>query len=151
VTALGFSLSQVLSGAPFAQRFATIREHNVTLCIVSVMPPTAQHEALHRIFQRDEESAANLAEFTETGLGDTAGRQIWRALMATRTYPFVSQMRLQAQAETLADGILAVFDERGIEVDEAARARIESCHDAEALKVWLRRSAVVASASELFD
>jgi len=102
------------------------------------MPPTAQHEALHRIFQRDEALFARavarvfnvmvsapidvtvlgtdltetepmerrpdsvlqaefIAEFTETGLGDTSGRQIWRALMATRTYPFVSQLRLQGR------------------------------------------------------
>jgi hypothetical protein len=106
--------------------------------------------------------AANLAEFTETGLGDTAGRQIWRALMATRTYPFVSQMRLQAReegleqgrqegrAETLVEAIRAIFEQRGIEVDAASRARIESCDDAEVLNVWLRRSVVVAAASELF-
>ena len=25
-----------------------------TLCMILAMPPTAQHEALHRIFQRDE-------------------------------------------------------------------------------------------------
>ncbi len=103
----------------------------------------------------DEESAANLAEFTETGLGETAGRQIWRALMATRTYPFVSQMRQQGReegrAEARAEAILAVFEERNIEIDEAARARIESCDDAEVLKLWLRRSVVVASAGELFD
>jgi hypothetical protein len=102
----------------------------------------------------DDESAANLAEFTETGLGDTAGRQIWWALVATRTYPFVSQMRLQAReegrVETLAEAILTVFDERRIQVDQASRARIESCDDVEMLNAWLRRSVVVATASELF-
>src|SRR5262249_17967453 len=103
----------------------------------------------------DRETAKNLAEFTEAGLGDTAGRQIWRALMATRTYPFVSEMREQGReegrVETLAEAILAVFGQRGIEVDEATRAQIESCDDAEVLKLWLLRSVVVASASELFD
>jgi hypothetical protein len=70
--------------------------------------------------------------------------------MATRTYPFVSQMRRQVQAGTLAEAVLAVFDERGIEVDQASRARIESCHDVEMLNAWLRRSLTVAGASELF-
>ena len=106
----------------------------------------------------DEESAANLAEFTETGLGDTAGRQIWRALMATRTFPFVSEMRLQAReegreegrAEGLAAAIVKVLERRGIEVDDASRARIASCGDGDTLGVWLDRSVVVASASELF-
>jgi predicted transposase YdaD len=110
----------------------------------------------------DEESAANLAEFTETGLGDTAGRQIWRALMATRTFPFVSEMRLQARdegreegreagrAEGLAAAIVKVLERRGIEVDDASRARIVSCGDGDTLDVWLDRSVVVASAGELF-
>jgi hypothetical protein len=102
----------------------------------------------------DEGSAANLAEFTETGLGDTVGRQIWRALMATRTYPFVSQMRLQAREEGRAEGLAAaivkVLERRGIEVDDASRARIMSCGDVDALDMWLDRSFVVATASELF-
>ena len=102
----------------------------------------------------DEGSAANLAEFTETGLGDTAGRQIWRALMATRTYPFVSQMRLQAREEGRAEGraaaVVKVLERRGIEVDDASRARIMSCGDVDALDIWLDRSFVVAAASELF-
>jgi hypothetical protein len=102
----------------------------------------------------DPDAAKDLAEFTEVGLGETAGLQIWRTLMATRTHPFVSQMRQQGREEgrieTLAEGILSVLDGRGIEVDQAARARIESCDDAEVLKAWLHRTGVVASASELF-
>jgi hypothetical protein len=107
----------------------------------------------------DEESAANLAEFTETGLGDSDAGQIWRTLMATRTYPFVSQTRLQGREEGRAEGqaegfvkaVFKVFDRRGIEVDDASRARIESCGDAETLEAWLDRAFVVATASELFD
>jgi hypothetical protein len=94
----------------------------------------------------------------DTGLGGTAGRQIWRALMATRTYPFVSQMRLQAReegreegrAEGLAAAIVKVLERRGIEVDDASRARIMSCGDVDALDVWLDLSVVIASAGELF-
>lgn len=105
----------------------------------------------------DKESAANLAEFTETGLGDTA-RQIWRALMATRTYPFVSQMRQQGReegreegrAEGLARAIVKVLHRRGIEIDDPARAQIESCGDVDSLDMWLDRSFVVARASDLF-
>ena len=78
--------------------------------------------------------------------------------MATRTYPFVSQMRLQAReegreegrAEGLGAAILKVLDRRGVEVDDASRARIMSCGDGDVLDVWLDRSFVVASASELF-
>jgi hypothetical protein len=107
----------------------------------------------------DPDSARDLAEFTEAGLGDTVGRQIWRTLMATRTFPFVSEMREQgreegreeARVKTLAGAVLKVLNRRGIEVDEDSRARIESCGDADVLDTWLDRSVVVASASELFD
>jgi hypothetical protein len=103
----------------------------------------------------DEESAADLAEFTETGLGDTAGLEIWRELMATRTYPFVSQMRLQGreegEAKGMAKAILKVLGRRGIEVDDDSRNRIEACGDAAVLDAWLDRAVTAATVSELFD
>ena len=102
----------------------------------------------------DSESAANLAEFTETGLGGTASQEIWRALMATRTYPFVSQMRLQGReegrAEVLTTAIFKVLEWREIAVDEGSRARIESCSDADTLRAWLDRSFTSTIASDLF-
>jgi hypothetical protein len=82
--------------------------------------------------------------------------------MATRTFPFVSEMRLQAReegreegreagrAEGLAAAIVRVLERRGIEVDDASRARIASCGDGDTLDVWLDRSVVVATASDLF-
>ncbi len=107
--------------------------------------------------------AFNLAEFTETGLGHTAGAEIWKGMMATRTYPFISQMRLQGReegraegrvegrVETLAAAIFKVLGRRGIEVDESSRARIDSCRDADLLDTWLDRAVVVAKASDLFS
>ena len=106
----------------------------------------------------DEEAASSLSEFTETGLGETASAEIWRAMMATRTYPFVSQTRLQGReegraegrAEGLAAAILKILDRRGIEVDDDFRQRIASCTDADVLDTWLDHSFVVAKASDLF-
>jgi hypothetical protein len=102
----------------------------------------------------DEEAASSLSEFTETGLGETASAEIWRAMMATRTYPFVSQTRLQGRAEGRAEGlaaaILKILDRRGIEVDDDFRQRIASCTDADVLDTWLDHSFVVAKASDLF-
>ena len=102
----------------------------------------------------DEKAAANLAEFTETGLGRTVGAEIWRGIMATRTFPFVSQVRLQAReegrVETLTAVILKVLDARGIAVDGDSRARIESCGDSDVLDAWLDRAVIVAKASDLF-
>jgi hypothetical protein len=103
----------------------------------------------------DEKAAANLAEFTETGLGHTVGAEIWKGIMATRTYPFISQMRLQGREEgrmeILAAAIFKVFDGRGIAVDEDSRTRIESCRDADVLDKWLDRAVTAAKASDLFS
>jgi hypothetical protein len=89
-----------------------------------------------------------------TGLGRTDGADIWKEIMATRTYPFVSQLRLQGReegrAEGIASSILNVLDSRGIAVDTDSRTRIESCHDADVLGTWLRRAVTVAKASDLF-
>ncbi|HET9081964.1 MAG TPA: hypothetical protein VFO01_15815 [Trebonia sp.] len=52
----------------------------------------------------NEETASNLQEFTEIGLGETASAEIWRTMMATRTYPFISQTRRQGREEGRAEG-----------------------------------------------
>lgn len=110
----------------------------------------------------DEEAASSLSEFTEIGLGETPSAEIWRAMMATRTYPFVSQTRLQGReegrakglaegrAKALAGAIFKVLERRGIEVDDDSRQRIASCTDADMLDAWLDHSFVVAKASDLF-
>lgn len=100
--------------------------------------------------ERRRQAAANLAEFTEVGLGETPGSQIWRDLMATSTFPFVSRTRMEARAEGLGEAILEILDDREIDVDDESRARIDSCTDAGLLKRWLRRSRTVASAADLF-
>jgi hypothetical protein len=106
----------------------------------------------------DTDTAEELAEFTEAGLGDTPGLQIWRALMATETFPYVSQMRARGRAEGEAIGeargeaksILRVLKRRKVAVDQAARERIESCTDLKTLGTWLDRSLDVATVADLF-
>jgi hypothetical protein len=115
----------------------------------------------------DADIAANLAEFTEAGLGDTPGLQIWRALMATETFSFVSEMRAKGRAEGhaeghaegraeghaegLAEAVLRVLERRKVTVDDVSQQRIESCTDLKALETWLDRSLTVITAEELFE
>jgi len=106
----------------------------------------------------DTETATALAEFTEAGLGDTAGQK-WRALMTATTYPYVSQLRSQGREEGrqegLAEGraaaVVRVLDHRGISVPNAARARILACTDIDTLDAWLDRALVLTIIEELFD
>jgi hypothetical protein len=122
----------------------------------------------------DAGTAALLAEFTEAGLGQTAGQQIWRALMTTQAYPYVSQLRSQGreegrqegraegreegreegraegQAEARAEYIVRILDRRGIRVPQEAREQILSCTDIATLDSWLDRALTAVAVSDLF-
>ena len=127
----------------------------------------------------DKETGSLLAEFTEAGLGeDTMGRTIWRNLMATRTYPYVSELRSQGReegrqegrqegreegreegrvegreegrAEGRAQDIERLLDKRGIAMTTADRKRIISCRESKTLDLWLDRVLTVSEISELF-
>jgi hypothetical protein len=110
----------------------------------------------------DTETAAMFAEFTEAGLGETPGLQIWRALMAIETFPYSSQLRSKGREEGRAEGraagraegeaaaILRILERREVELDDASRERIESCTDLETLGKWLDRSLDVRTVDELF-
>jgi hypothetical protein len=108
------------------------------------------------------ETGAVLAEFTEAGLGTTAGLTIWRQLMAMKgSYPYVSQMRAQGRteghAEGLAEGlldgrrgaILRIFANRGIAVSDDLRGQINACADADILDRWFDMAMVVKDSNEL--
>jgi hypothetical protein len=90
----------------------------------------------------------------DEGLGGTAGLEIWRQLMATKHYPFVSQMHLQGRGEgtvqTWAAAIFSILEHRGLSVDHDSRERIESCTDVDTLRAWHERSLAVARVDELF-
>jgi hypothetical protein len=97
----------------------------------------------------DAETGAILAEFTETGLGRTAGRTIWRKLMATASYPYVSQLRAQGRLEAKREAILQILECRGIAVSDAVRDAINACKDKKVLDRWLRRAVTIHDGSEL--
>ena len=110
----------------------------------------------------DAQTGASLAEFTEAGLGKTAGRIIWRQLMATKAgYPYVSQMRREGQREGRREGriegriegrredILRIFDKRGIEVPDEVRDAVNGCDDTRTLDRWFDLALVVTDSKEL--
>lgn len=110
----------------------------------------------------DVDTAADLAEFTEIGLGRTPGLKKWRMLMATETFGYVSELRSKGREEGRAEGrakglmearvkdILLILKQREVEVDDVSRERIESCTDPEQFDTWLKRSLTVAEAKDLF-
>ena len=47
--------------------------------------------------------------------------------------------------------VLVVLNERGIEVSDAVRERIEACEDLELAKLWLNRALTVARAEDVLE
>ena len=78
-----------------------------------------------------------------------------KVLMATVTYPYVSELRSKGREEGRAQGqvksILQVLDRRGIAVDDGSRERIESCTDADTLSTWLDQALTATKATGLFE
>jgi hypothetical protein len=108
-------------------------------------------EALAQALNTIEPSTASvMAELTEAGLGNTDGLPIWRALMTTTTYPYVSELRSLGREEGRAASVVQVLDVRHIEIPDADRERILACRDYDTLTAWLNRAVVIADISELF-
>lgn len=99
----------------------------------------------------DKETASDLSEFTEAGLGTTPGSEIWRALMASGTFTYVSEARAKGRAEEAAKIILRLLNRRGIPVDDHSRRRIESCTDQDTLEKWADRTVDVETVGQLFE
>ena len=57
----------------------------------------------------------------------------------------------RGKASGKAEGILVVFEQRGIDVGERSRELIESCTDLDTLNGWFRRAFKVDKASDLFE
>jgi hypothetical protein len=103
----------------------------------------------------DKDTASGLSEFAEAGLGATPGFEIWRKLMASGTFTYVSETRAKGRAEGMAAGeakaLLRFLKRRGIVVDDHSRRRIESCTDQETLDTWLDRAVDIQTIDQLFD
>ncbi|RCG21872.1 hypothetical protein DQ384_35950 [Sphaerisporangium album] len=109
----------------------------------------------------DKQEAADLAEFTESGLGKGHARDVWRTLMDTKTHPYISELRAKGRQEGREEGreeglvkgeaksVLLVLEGRGLAVTDVQRERISSCTDIGQLEQWLRRAGTVATTDEL--
>ena len=110
----------------------------------------------------DVDTGASLAEFTEAGLGSTAGRRIWRDLVAMETMSsYVSEMRAEGQREGRLEGeregrleerranILRILSRRGLAVPDEIREQINGCDDAETLDQWFDQALNVSASRQL--
>ncbi|MCH7231309.1 hypothetical protein L0U85_10675 [Glycomyces sp. L485] len=87
---------------------------------------------------------------SEGGLGEGCQREIWKKIMKTMSFGYVSELRQEFRAEGLADGIIALLDKRGVRFSDADRERITSCLDPEQLQAWLLKTPYVSNIEDLF-
>lgn len=91
-----------------------------------------------------------LAEFVEGGLTGTPGLTLWKEIMATETYPYISELRRNGRLEGEARAVLKFLEARGIDVPAAPYERILDCKDSDTLDTWLIRATTITTIDELF-
>ncbi|MQM26738.1 hypothetical protein [Glycomyces albidus] len=103
----------------------------------------------------DTDTARYYAEFVEGGLGEGCQREIWKKIMKTMTYGYVSELKQEFRDEGRVEGearaLLAVLAARGLEPTEAERERIQTCTDPEELLTWTTRAVTASRTADVFE
>jgi hypothetical protein len=132
-------------------------------------------KAMTTALQDEPDAVKNpIIEFISQGLGKLPAAALWRKLVAVDLSfyksPLFQEIRDEArdkgreegreegreagrdegQAQRAAEDVLAVLAERGIDVPEDARERINGCGDLEILRHWLRRAVTAPAAEDIF-
>jgi hypothetical protein len=99
----------------------------------------------------DEEASRVARQVLESVMESTQAEVLMRTMEEVLKRRGRREGKKEGLAEGLARAVLACLAARGIEVDEASRARIENCKDAAQLERWLRRAACANRLSEVLE
>ncbi|MFG2624447.1 hypothetical protein [Streptomyces sp. NPDC048473] len=95
-----------------------------------------------------------LVELTAQGLGNRPAAQQWRNLVAVDLSfyksPLSEEIRDEGRVEGLAYAILAIFEQRDIDVPDEVRERITGCDDPQVMRPWLSRAVTATTATDVF-
>ncbi|ROQ68301.1 hypothetical protein EDD93_2758 [Streptomyces sp. 840.1] len=105
-----------------------------------------------------ETIADPLVELTAQGLGNRPAAQQWRNLVAVDLSFYKSFMaeeirdegRTEGRTEGIAQSILLLLAQAGIDVPDEVRERITTCGDRDALNRWLLRAPTAGAAEDVF-
>lgn len=101
----------------------------------------------------DIETGTYWAEYVEGGL-DGCARQLWKDIMMTMTYGYVSELRregrVEGRVEATIDTLLIVIESHGLPLTVPERERITSCTDVDKLRTWTSRVAKAARVADIF-
>jgi hypothetical protein len=146
-----------------------IREADLAFVVLSVIthgkdPRVAGIlEPLAATLHKADEATRNMfSQAVELALVEPSAAEIWRNLMFIKVDEetlresamygeLVEGLEAKAEAKGEATSVLAILEERQVEVADVQRERILAVYDREMLHRWLRAAMHVASADELFD
>ena len=63
---------------------------------------------------------------------------------------YKSYIAEEIRAENRAQDVLLVLEQRGLDIPDAVRSRVQDCHDPEILRHWLARAVTAAEAEGIF-
>ncbi|MGW7362262.1 hypothetical protein ACWGI8_02290 [Streptomyces sp. NPDC054841] len=91
-----------------------------------------------------------IIELIAQGMGKHPAAEQWRKLVAVDLSFYKSPLSDSLRAESRAEDILLVLEQRGIDVPDVARERITGCEDPAILRCWLARAVTAPTAEEIF-
>ncbi|MFG2558430.1 hypothetical protein [Streptomyces sp. NPDC048496] len=101
-----------------------------------------------------EAIADPIVELTAQGLGNRPAAQQWRNLVAVDLSFYKSslseEIRDEGRVEGLAYAILAILEQRGVDVPDEVRERITGCDDPQVMHPWLSRAVTATTAADIF-
>jgi hypothetical protein len=102
-----------------------------------------------------QDIADPIVEFTAQGLGNRPAKHLWRNLVAVDLSFYKSyiseEIRDEGRAQSRAEDLLLVLEERGLDVSDDVRRRITECREPETLRRWLSRAVTAPKAEEIFE
>ncbi|WP_175408790.1 hypothetical protein [Streptomyces sp. TRM64462] len=108
-------------------------------------------DALSTALRDEAEDLVNpVVEFIAQGLGNRPAADYWRNLVAVDLSFYKSPLSDGIRAESRAEDILLILEQRDISVPDSVRQRVNDCEDPEVMRSWLLRALTVTSAEKLF-
>ncbi|MFH9860556.1 hypothetical protein [Streptomyces sp. NPDC017202] len=98
-----------------------------------------------------EDIADPIVEFTAQGLGNRPAKHLWRNLVAVDLSFYTSYISEEIRAQSRAEDILVILEQRGLDVSEDVRGRVMDCTDPEVLRHWLTRAVTAPTTEEIFE
>ncbi|MBT2409755.1 hypothetical protein J7I94_04155 [Streptomyces sp. ISL-12] len=92
-----------------------------------------------------------IVEFTAQGLGNRPVKHLWRNLVAVDLSFYKSYIFEEVRAQSRAEDVLLVLEQRGLTISDGVRSRVTECDDPEVLRRWLTRAVTAPTAEAIFE